>query len=167
MKFKIGEIAVYPVYGVVAVKGIEIKEICGTKKTFYIFKVIDSDVTVMVPTDNTQIVGLRPVIAKTEIPKIYQILRSRKKTNDCINGHKSWNKRYREYAEKLKSGNIFEVAEVLKDIYLLQNEKELSFGERRMMDAARALLIKEISIAKNSEEKLVAGEVERLLGVSR
>jgi CarD family transcriptional regulator len=162
--FKIGDLAVYPVYGVVTVKGIEVKEICGTKKTFYIFKVIDSDVTVMVPTDNTQTVGLRPIISITEIPKIYQILRSRKKTNNSSNGHKSWNKRYREYAEKLKSGNIFEVAEVLKDIYLLQNEKELSFGERRILNAARTLLVKEISIAKNLEEESISGEVQKLLG---
>jgi CarD family transcriptional regulator len=160
--FKIGDIVVYPAHGVVVVEGIEVKEICNTRKTFYILKVIDSDATVMVPTDNTQIVGLRPVVAKTEIPKIYQILRTRKKINPT-NGHKSWNKRYREYAEKIKSGNIFEVAEVLKDIHLLQNEKELSFGERRMMDTARILLIKEISISKNSKEESVAGEVERLL----
>ncbi|HEY7535644.1 MAG TPA: CarD family transcriptional regulator [Thermodesulfobacteriota bacterium] len=161
--FKIGDLAVYPVYGVVIVKGIEVKEICGTKKTFYIFKAIDSDVTVMVPTDNTQTVGLRPIIPKTEIPKIYQILKNRKKTNNSCNGHKSWNKRYREYAEKLKSGNIVDVAEVLKDIYLLQNEKELSFGERRIMNAARTLLIKEISIARNLEEESIAGEVQKLL----
>lgn len=161
--FKTGDIVVHPAHGVVIVEGIEVKEICCTKKTFYILKVIDSDVTVMVPTDNTHAVGLRRVIAKAEIPKIYEILRNKKKMNNSTNGHKSWNKRYREYGEKLKSGNIFEVAEVLKDIYLLQSEKELSFGERRMMDAARMLLIKEISISKNSEEESIAGEVEKLL----
>jgi CarD family transcriptional regulator len=161
--FKIGEMVVYPAHGVVIVEGIEVREICATKKTFYILKVIDSDFTVMVPTDNTQIVGLRPIVPKDEIPRIYQILKNRKKVNNSSNGHKSWNKRYREYGEKIKSGNIFEIAEVLKDIYLLQNEKELSFGERRMMDAARTLLIKEISISKSLEEASVSGEVERLL----
>ncbi len=161
--FKIGDIVVYPAHGVVMVEGIEVKEICSTKKTFYILKVVDSDFTVMVPTDNAHAVGLRRVIAKAEIPKIYEILKGKKKINNYTNGHKSWNKRYREYGEKLKSGNIFEVAEVLKDIYLLQGEKELSFGERRMMDAARTLLIREISVSKNSEEESVAGEVERLL----
>lgn len=161
--FNVGAKAVYPAHGVVKIKAIEVREICGTKKTFYILKVIDSDATVMVPTDNAELVGLRPVITKTEVPSIYRILRSKKRTNQSTNGHQSWNKRYREYADKLKSGNIFEVATVLKDIYLLQNEKELSFGERRIMDAARALLIKEISIAKNSEEESVAGEIENLL----
>ncbi len=157
--FKVGAKAVYPAHGVVKVKGIEIKEICGTKKAFYILKVIDSDATVMVPTDNAGIVGLRPVITKSEIPSIYRILRGKKRASNSSNGHQSWNKRYREYAEKLKSGNILEVATVLRDIYLLQSEKELSFGERRIMDAARALLIKEISIAKSLEEESVAVEI--------
>ena len=161
--FKVGAKAVYPAHGVVKVKGIEIKEICGTKRAFYILKVIDSDATVMVPTDNAGTVGLRPVITKSEIPSIYRILRGKKRVNNSGNGHQSWNKRYREYAEKLKSGNILEVATVLRDIYLLQGEKELSFGERRIMDAARALLVKEISIAKSLEEESVAGEIERLL----
>jgi CarD family transcriptional regulator len=159
--FKVGDVAVYPAHGVVKVNGIEIKEICGTKKKFYILKVIENDVTVMVPTENAAIIGLRHVIDREEISKIYQILRT--KGNNFGNGHKSWNKSYREYAERLKSGNIFEVAAVLKDIYLLQSEKELSFGERRIMDTARALLIKEISISKNSEEELVAGEIDNLL----
>ncbi len=162
--FKVGAKAVYPAHGVVKIKAIEIKEICGTKRAFYILKVIDSDATVMVPTDNAELVGLRPVITKTDIPSLYRILKSKKRTNHTLNGHQSWNKRYREYADKLKSGNIFEVASVLKDIYILQGEKELSFGERRIMDSARALLVKEISIAKSSEEESVAGEIEKLLG---
>jgi len=162
--FKVGAKAVYPAHGVVKIKAIEIKEICGTKRSFYILKVIDSDATVMVPTDNAELVGLRPVITQTDIPSLYRILKSKKKTNHTSNGHQSWNKRYREYADKLKSGNIFEVASVLKDIYVLQAEKELSFGERRIMDSARALLVKEISIAKSLEEESVAGEIEKLLG---
>lgn len=160
--FKVGEIAVYPAHGVVEVKGIEVKEICGTKRNYYILKVVDNDVTVMVPTDNARTIGLRHIIGNEEILKIYQILKN-KKNNSGNGGHQSWNKRYREYADKLKSGNIFDVAVVLKDIYLLQNEKELSFGERRIMDSARSLLVKEISISKHSEEDLVAGEIDRLL----
>jgi CarD family transcriptional regulator len=161
--FKIGEKAVYPAHGVVKIKGIEVKEICGTKKTFYILKVLDGDVTVMVPTDNARTVGLRPVISKKEVARVYQILKSRKKSLNSTNGHQSWNKRYREYAEKLKSGDIFEVATVFRDIFLLQNEKELSFGERRIMENARSLLIKEIAIATNSDESLISEKIERLL----
>ncbi|MDA2921376.1 CarD family transcriptional regulator, partial [Desulfobacterota bacterium AH_259_B03_O07] len=104
--FKKGAKAVYPAHGIVRIKGIEVKEICGTKKAFYILNVVDSDVTVMVPTDNAQSVGLRPVVRKNQIPKIYRILSSKDRANNSTkNGHQSWNKRYREYAEKIKSGN--------------------------------------------------------------
>ncbi len=161
--FKAGNKAVYPAHGVVEIQGIEAKEICGTKKDFYILKVMDSDVIVMVPTDNAESVGLRPVIRKVEVKKIYSILKSKKHNATLLNGNQSWNKRYREYAEKLKSGNIFDVAEVLKQIHLLQEEKELSFGEKRVHDMARNLLVKEISIAKGAAEDQVASEIEKLL----
>lgn len=162
--FKIGNMAVYPAHGVVQIQGIEVKEICGRKKDFYILKVIDNDVTVMVPTDNALSVGLRPVINKNHVKKIYTILRSKNKSSQSsFNGNQSWNKRYREYADKLKSGNVFDIAEVLKEIYLLQGEKELSFGEKRVFEMARSLLVKEIAIAKDVEEEKVSSEIDELL----
>jgi len=161
--FKKGAKVVYPAHGVVRIKGIEVKEICGTKKAFYILNIIDSDAIVMVPTDNAESVGLRAVIDKSQIPKIYSILAGKNKPFNSPNGHQSWNKRYREYAEKIKSGDIVEVAKVLKDINILQNIKELSFGERRIMDSARSLLVKEISISKSLDEEFIAGEIEKLL----
>ena len=160
--FKVGKKAVYPAHGVVQVKAIESKEIYGTKKDYYILEVIDGDVTVMVPIDNAESVGLRHIISKSQIKRIYKILKNTSKVEQP-NGHQSWNKRYREYAEKIKSGNIVEVAKVLNAINLLQSDKELSFGERRIMDSARTLLIKEISIAKRLDENFVAGEIEKLL----
>lgn len=162
--FKVGNKAVYPAHGVVQVKAVESKEICGTKKDFYILQVVDSDVTVMVPTDNAETVGLRPVITKRQITKIYNILKNKDKDANQQNGNQSWNKRYREYSDKLKSGDIFEVANVLRDINQLQKGKDLSFGEKRIMDSARTLLIKEISIAKNRKEDTVSNEIEKLLG---
>ncbi len=164
--FKVGKKAVYPAHGVVQVKAVESKEICGTKKDFYILQVIDSDVTVMVPTDNAETVGLRPVISKTQITRIYKILRNKSKDSEQLNGHQSWNKRYREYSDKLKSGDIYEVANVLKDINLLQNDKDLSFGEKRIMDSALSLLVKEISIAKNLKEELVTKEIDKILATA-
>ena len=164
MSFKVGNKAVYPAHGVVQVKAVEAKEICGTKRNFYILQVVDSDVTVMVPTDNAQTVGLRPVITKRQITKIYDILKTKIRNSNHQNGSQSWNKRYREYSDKLKSGDIFEVAVVLRDINHLQKDKDLSFGEKRIMDSARTLLIKEISIAKNLGEESVTKEIEKLLG---
>lgn len=161
--FKVGNKAVYPAHGVVQVKAVEAKEICGTKRNFYILQVVDSDVTVMVPIDNAETVGLRPVITKRQITKIYDILKTKIRNANHQNGNQSWNKRYREYSDKLKSGDIFEVAVVLRDINRLQKDKDLSFGEKRIMDSARTLLTKEISIAKNLEEDSVTKEIEKLL----
>lgn len=161
--FKVGNKAVYPAHGVVQIMSVESKEICGTIRNFYILQVVDSDVTVMVPTDNAQIVGLRPVITRRQITKIYDILKTKIKNSNHQNGGQSWNKRYREYSDKLKSGDIFEVAVVLRDINHLQREKDLSFGEKRIMDSARTLLVKEISIAKNLGEDSVTKEIENLL----
>ena len=143
--FKVGKKAVYPAHGVVQVTAIESKEICGTKKDFYILQVIDSDVTVMVPTDNAETVGLRQVISKSQITRIYKILRNKSKDSEHQNGHQSWNKRYREYSDKLKSGDIFEVANVLKDINLLS-----------------VILIFHI-IGKNSKEEQITKEIDKIL----
>lgn len=161
--FKVGNKAVYPAHGVVQVRAVESREICGTTRNFYILQVVDSDVTVMVPIDNATIVGLRPVITKRQITRIYDILKAKTKNSNSQNGGQSWNKRYREYSDKLKSGDIFEVANVLRDINHLQKGKDLSFGEKRIMDSARTLLIKEISIAKNLAEESVIKEIENLL----
>ena len=120
----------------------------------------------MVPTENADIVGLRDVISKSQITRIYKILKNRSKNSEQLKGHQSWNKRYREYSDKLKSGDIFEVANVLKDINLLQNDKDLSFGEKRIMDSALSLLVKEISIAKSLKEESVTKEIDKILTTS-
>ena len=159
---KVGETGVYPAHGVVEVVGIETKKICGTEKKFYILKVIDNEVTVMVPIDNAVTVGLRPIVPKRKIPNIYTILGNKEKDNINSDGL-SWNKRYRVYADKLRSGDIFEVASVLREIKLLQNGKELSFGEKRIMDSALSLLIREISISKNQQEHKVESEIRKIL----
>jgi len=161
---KIGENGVYPAHGVVEVVGIESKEFHGgTAKRFYILKVLDNEVTVMVPTENANTVGLRPIVSKSKVSRVYNILGNKEKNNVRTNGNQSWNKRYREYADKLKSGDIYEVASVLREIKLLQNGKELSFGERRIMDSALGLLIKEISLSKNQKEDKIEIEIKKLL----
>ncbi|MCK5256674.1 MAG: CarD family transcriptional regulator [Deltaproteobacteria bacterium] len=164
--FKIGDMAVYPTHGVGIIESIESKEISGDKQTFYVLRVLGNGMTIMVPTDNADTVGLRDVISKSQITRIYKILKNRSKDSEQLNGHQSWNKRYREYSDKLKSGDIFEVANVLKDINLLQNDKDLSFGEKRIMDSALSLLVKEISIAKNLKEESITKEIDKILTTS-
>lgn len=156
--FKIGDKAVYPTHGVGVIESIESKEISGDKQTFYVLRVLGNGMTIMIPTNNAKTVGLRQIISQKQVSKVYKILRKKDIEIDA----QTWNRRYREYVEKIKSGSIFEVAGVLRDLFLLRLGKDLSFGERRMLDTARNLLIKELSIVKKSPEKSIEKEIKKI-----
>jgi CarD family transcriptional regulator len=156
--FNIGDVAVYPAHGVTVVEKIENKEISGTVQTFYILRLLDNDMTIMVPQDNVASVGLRGVIERKEVLEVYRILK-KKRTRGCS---QTWNRRHRQYMEKIKTGSVYEIAEVMRDLYLLKLDKELSFGERKVLDLARSLLIKELSIAKQTDEQHIEKEIERI-----
>src|SRR5580704_5241889 len=161
VSFKVGDNAVYPGHGVGRVVAIETKEILGNKQTFYSINILDSGMKIMVPKDNAAAVGLRPIISRDEAKKVIEILRE---TNVKID-NQTWNRRYREYMEKIKTGSIYEIAEVLRDLFLLKVDKELSFGERKMLDTARSLLIKELALAKKIQEQKVEAEVREIFGL--
>jgi CarD family transcriptional regulator len=154
--FRVGDKAVYPAHGVAEITGIESKEIGGTKHTFYILRIMENGMRIMVPTKNVAQVGLRAVANKTEVKEVYDILKSREVS---VEGQ-TWNRRYREYMEKIKTGSVFEVAEVLRDLSILKSDKDLSFGERKMLDTARSLLVKELAVAKNAKEEKIQRELE-------
>lgn len=156
--FKVGDLAVYPAHGVGVIESIEHREIYGNRQRFYVMRILDNGMTIMIPTDNVESVGLRSLIDPEEVPKIYEILQER----DLQIPNQSWNRRYREYTEKIKKGSAYEVAEVLRDLVLLKSDKTLSFGERKMLDWARNLLVKEISIACKTDEKLVEQQIHKL-----
>ena len=120
----------YPVHGVVEVQGVEEKEILGSKKAFYILNVLESNVKLMVPTDNIESVGLRPVVRKKEVKKVLDILKEENGEVPKL-GVQSWNKRYKEYADKVKSGDIYEIARVLRDIHHLKKVKNLLFRRKK------------------------------------
>lgn len=153
--FKVGDIVVYPAHGVSEVESIETREISGNEISFFILKVLDTQMTVMVPVSNVQNVGIRELIDKKGIERVLNILRERSVSVD----NQTWNRRYREYMEKIKSGSAFEIAEVLRDLNILKRGKELSFGERKMYDTAKNLLVNEISTSKKIGKK----EVEIML----
>ncbi len=157
--FKIGDLAVYPAHGVGVIEGIETREISGCKQDFYIMRILENDMIIMIPTNNVESVGLREVISEGDVPKVYEILKEKKIKVD----NQTWNRRYREYMEKIKTGSVFEIAEVLRDLALLKSDKELSFGERKLMDTARTLLIKELSIARRADEKDVEQDINSIL----
>lgn len=155
LSFKVGDNAVYPSHGVGVIKRIEEKKIAGKKKSFYVLQVIENGMTIMVPTDNTAGVGLRTLISKDEIESVYTILRDK----DVKIDRTTWNRRYREYMEKIKTGSTTEIAEVLRNLFLLKYSKDLSFGEKKMFDTAKNLLVQEISIANACKEQ----EVEEII----
>ncbi|MFH1830056.1 MAG: CarD family transcriptional regulator [Pseudomonadota bacterium] len=157
-EFKIGDVAVYPAHGVGEVQSIEEREIAGNKHKFYILKILDTGMTIMVPTGNVRSVGLREVINESEVDIVYDIMRER----DISINEQTWNRRYREYMDKIKTGSIYEIAEVLRDLMLLRYEKELSFGERKMLDTARYLIVKELAIAQDYTEDEVADEIDEI-----
>ncbi len=165
-KLTIGQTIVYPAYGVVNIQGIEEKEICDSKKSFYILKIIENNATLMVPTDNASSLGLRPIISRKEVPNILKILGKKTKSSHSSSGGKSgqsWNRRYKEYDEKLKSGDIVGIAEVLQEIHYLSKNKSLSFGEKKLMDSALNLLVKELAVATEKEEETITDKIEKLL----
>ncbi len=157
-EFKVGDVAVYPAHGVGKVHSIEEREIAGNKHKFYILKILDTGMTIMVPTSNVRSVGLREVINESEVDIVYEIMRER----DISINEQTWNRRYREYMDKIKTGSIYEIAEVLRDLMLLRYEKELSFGERKMLDTARTLIIKELAISQEVSEEEIAEEIDEI-----
>ncbi len=157
--FKVGDLAVYPAQGVGVIEAIESREYMGSKKLFYVMKIMSNDMKIMIPTDSAESVGLREIIAEEEIPKVYEILRNKDVTID----KQTWNKRYKEYLDKIKTGSVFEIARVLRDLFILKSDKNLSFGERKMMDTAKSLLVKEISVASHAEETQVEQDLKTIL----
>lgn len=156
--FAVGEKAVYPVHGVAEVVALEERDIGGKQTNVYILKILDSGLKIMVPTTNAGAVGLRELISAKQVKEVYSILKSRDVPRDT----QTWNRRYREYMEKIKTGSVFEIAEVLRDLSVLRQSKELSFGERKMLETARNLLIKELALAKGVPELKIGQEIEAI-----
>ncbi len=158
--FEIGDKAVYPGHGVGIIEAIEAKQISGREQIFFMLRIVESGMTIMIPKDNVGAVGLRGVIRKLDVSKVIHILKNRDVTID----NQTWNRRYREYMEKINTGSIYEIAEVLRDLHLLKAEKELSFGERKIMDVAKNLLVKELAIARDVRESDILREIRTIFG---
>jgi CarD family transcriptional regulator len=157
--FQTGDLAVYPAHGVGRIESIESRVVNGEKHNFYIMKVLENGMVIMIPTNNVESVGLRDVIDKKEVTKVYDVM---KKREDGAGENQTWNRRYREYMDKIKTGSPYEVAEVFRDLSLLKLTKDLSFGERKLYDTAQGLLVRELSTAKNTDEKTIISEINSL-----
>jgi len=159
--FKVGDLAVYPAQGVGRIEAIETRDISGQKQAFYIMKILENNMIIMIPVNNVESVGLRDIIDDEEVAKVYEIMKKR----DIPPDNQTWNRRYREYMDKIKTGSVYEVAEVLRDLYLLKVDKELSFGERKMFDTAQSLLLKELSIAKKTDESTIMSDMKSIFNL--
>ena len=156
--FEVGDKAVYPVHGVAEVVALEQRDVGGSKVPVYILKILDTGLKIMVPTTNAGSVGLRDLITSKQVKEVYSILKSR----DIPRDTQTWNRRYREYMEKIKTGSVFEIAEVLRDLCVLRTTKELSFGERKMLETARGLIIKELALAKGVGDDKIGSEIDAI-----
>jgi CarD family transcriptional regulator len=156
--FREGDMAVHPSHGVGEVSSVEERELGGTRTACYVLKIIDTGLTVMIPVAAAERVGLRPVMKKREAQEIIEILRA----PEVAVNLQPWNRRFRAYTEMLKSGLPSEIAKVLRDMYRLKFDKDLSFGERRLLDQARSLLIQELALAKKVERSTIEGEIQEI-----
>jgi CarD family transcriptional regulator len=156
--FTSGDKVVYPAHGVGAIDSIQSRTIGGSEAKFYMITIIETGMKVMVPVSQAATVGLRKIVDAKTVEKVYDILRDK----DVIVQQQTWNRRFREYTQKLKTGSVFEIAKVIRDLSVLKGDKELSFGERKMLDTAQGLLVKELSIAKSRSEEIIREELQTI-----
>ncbi|MCR4436761.1 MAG: CarD family transcriptional regulator [Clostridiales bacterium] len=157
--FNVGDKIVYPMHGAGIIESIEEKEILGLKQPYYIVKMPLGDMKLMIPTQNVEGTGIREVIGIQDVEKVFKIL-----GDQNVNVTSNWNKRYRENMIKIKSGNIFEVADVVRSLMKREKEKGLSTGERKILNSAKQILISELVLAKNGNPLEIESWIEYYLG---
>ena len=152
--FNVGDKIVYPMHGAGVIESIEEKEILGQKQDYYVVKMPIGDMRVLIPTLNVCGIGIREVIALNDVDRVFAILGEQN-----LNVTSNWSKRYRENMTKIKSGDIFEVADVVRSLMLREKEKGLSTGERKMLNSAKQILISELVLANGMKQ----GEIEDII----
>src|SRR5438093_6226937 len=156
--FEIGDKVIYPNHGLGIVERIEEKTILGTTCGFYHLRIVANDTTVLVPLANVDGVGLRRAINDDEVERLFGLLGDGK-----IDNHQNWKGRFKDNSDKMRSGSIYEVADVLKSLTFLSKSKSLSFREKRMLDRAKFLIISEVSEVMRETAASIEGRVDRAL----
>ncbi|MDR1608987.1 MAG: CarD family transcriptional regulator [Deltaproteobacteria bacterium] len=156
MRLKVGDLVVYPAHGVGQVESIENRPVNGVDSSLVILRILDNGMRITIPVRNVSEIGLRPLISLAEVMKVYERLQSPPVMVEASN----WNRRHRAYLDKLKTGAIADVCDVIRELMTMRGNKELSFGERKLLDTARSLLIKEISMVTQTGEELIGREVD-------
>lgn len=155
--FKLGDKVVYPMHGAGIIDTIETKEVLGELKKYYVLKMPVGEIKLMVPVDNVDNIGLRYIIDKILVEKVYDILKQGALINDS-----NWNKRYRDNLVKIKTGDIIAVAQVVRDLTYRDREKGLSTGEKKMLVNAKKMLISEIALSTDIDYKKIQDYLENI-----
>ncbi|RKD33764.1 CarD family transcriptional regulator [Thermohalobacter berrensis] len=156
--FNIGDKIVYPMHGAGVIESIEEKEILGKKRKYYVMKMPIGEMKVMIPVDNIEDIGIREVITQEEVEQVLAVLGDNKSKMP-----KNWNRRYRANMDKIKSGDIYEIASVVRNLMIRDKEKGLSTGERKMLSSAKQILISEIVLAKGIQEREAENLIETVV----
>lgn len=159
--FRVGDKVVYPHHGAAVIESVQERDVGTGKRTYWVLRLSYGDLTLMVPTDGTEEVGLRGVVPKNELDQVYKVLQSKKQAPAPSN----WSRRFKSHVEKLKSGDIYQVAEVVRNLSNRDKDKGLSAGEKRMLIKARQILISELTFAANMREDKAEEMLNDLLGV--
>jgi len=152
--FNVGDYAVCPGHGVGQVVDVEERDLGGAVTNFYIVKIIANGMKVMVPTTSEN--GIRKLVEEDEVSGVFEVL----KDHDVDVDNSTWNRRYRDYMIKVKTGSLVEIAEVLRALFLLKQKKNLSFGEKKMLDQCRDLIAQEVSISGGREANLIKNDID-------
>lgn len=154
--FNLGDHVVCPGHGVGQVCSVDTKELNGEMKSFYIIKIVSNGMKVMIPVESKD--GVRALIPSTDINGVFDLLQDQNVKVDMS----TWNRRHREYSLKVKTGSLLEIADVLRQLLLLKMTKKLSFGERKMLDQCKELIVKEISLSSGTPEVAISDKIDAL-----
>lgn len=158
MEFKVGETVVYPHHGAATIEEIKVRKIKGEDKQYLVLNVAQGDLTIEVPAENCDLVGVRDVVDKAGLEKVFEVLRA-EHTEEPTN----WSRRYKANLEKLASGDVIKVAEVVRDLWRRDQDRGLSAGEKRMLAKARQVLVSELALAKKVTEEEAEGRLDKVL----
>ena len=159
--FRKGDKVIYPHHGAAVIEDLTEREFLGEKKKYFVLRLAYGDLTLMVPVDSTQEVGLREVVSKREVKKVLDVLRE-----DESKMPSNWSRRYKTNIEKIRSGDVYQVAEVVRNLAIRENEKGLSAGEKRMLAKARQILVSELALAEGTDEDKAEVILDEVLGTA-
>ena len=158
MAFEVGETVVYPHHGAATIEDIITRELAGEPTTYLVLRVTQSDLMIQVPTENVDLVGVRDVVDETGLKEVFEVLRAQ-----LVEEPSNWSRRYKANQEKIATGNIVRMAEVVRDLSRRDTNRGLSAGEKRMLTKARQILISELALAREVDEDAATAELDEVL----